>query len=307
VPRQIGSFSGLSASSNQWGLDKMYRWFTGALKVLLIGALIAVQPAAIALADYAMTLGVGTNFGSIIVGGVHYAQGLLCDQTTVVRCVGVDAAGGATVKGEGTAGTPTGGVVTVQGVTSMTPIIATGSGTAGTAATGVQTIQGIASMTPVLAAGAGTAGSASGGVLSVNVVSNTGFPTPQADPCGSSANVKQTADFVSPVSGGSIITATPGAKAYICSISIVTSATANVSLLEGTGASVCTGGSTGGVFMNSGVTVASGAAFAPNSGISVGTGGYTIAKNTTANQNICVAFTTTNSPQVNAHVTYVQQ
>ncbi len=258
----------------------MYRWFSGAIKVLLMGALIAIQPGAIALADYAMTVGAGTNFGSIIVGGVHYAQGLVCDQTTVVRCVGVDAAGGATVKGEGTAGTPTGGVVTVQGVTSMTP---------------------------VLSAGLGTAGSASGGVLSVNVVSNTGFPTPQADPCGSSANVKQTADFVSPVSGGSIIPAAVGAKTYICSISIVTSAATNLSLLEGTGSSVCTGGSTAGVFLNSGVTVASGAAFAANSGISVGNGASYIAKNTTANQNICVAFTTTNSPQVNAHVTYVQQ
>ncbi len=218
-----------------------------------MGALIAMQPGAIALADYAMTLGVGTNFGSIIVGGVHYAQGLVCDQTTVVRCVGVDAAGGATVKGEGTAGVAT------------------------------------------------------GGVLSVNVVSNTGFPTPQSDPCGSAANVKNTADFVSASSGGSIITATPGAKAYLCSISIVTSQAANVSLIEGTGSSVCTGGTTGGVFMNTGVTQASGASFSANSGMTIGTGGYTVAKNTTAAQNVCVAFTTTNAPTVNAHVTYVQQ
>ncbi len=238
----------------------MYRWLSGAIKVLLMGALIAMQPGAIALANYAMTVGAGTNFGSIVVGAVHYAQGLVCDQTTVVQCIAVDASGGASVKGEGTAGV------------------------------------------------------ASGGVLSVNVVSNSAFPGGNGnltgfssnDPCSQAA--KQTADFVSPVSGGQIVNAAGGGKfTYLCSISIVTSATANVSLLEGTGSSVCTGGTTAGVFLNTGVTVASGAAFAPNSGISVGAGNGTVARNAVANQNICVAFTTANSPQVNAHVTFVQQ
>lgn len=54
------------------------------------------------------------------------------------------------VAGGGTAGTAATGVVTVQGIASMTPLLATGTGTAGTAATGVVTIQGIASMTPLL-------------------------------------------------------------------------------------------------------------------------------------------------------------
>ncbi|HJT91849.1 MAG TPA: hypothetical protein VJ777_07890 [Mycobacterium sp.] len=49
----------------------------------------------------------------------------------------------------GTAGTAAAQVTTIQGIASMTPVIATGSGTAGSAATGVLTVQGIASMTPV--------------------------------------------------------------------------------------------------------------------------------------------------------------
>lgn len=53
------------------------------------------------------------------------------------------------VVGAGTAGTAGGGVLTVQGVASMTPFLSTGTGTAGTAAAGVLTVQGIASMTPV--------------------------------------------------------------------------------------------------------------------------------------------------------------
>ena len=41
--------------------------------------------------------------------------------------------------------------------------------------------------------------------------------------------------------------------------------------------------------------------------INLGSGFATIAANGTANQNVCVLFTTTNSPTVNAHVSYVQQ
>lgn len=126
------------------------------------------------------------------------------------------------------------------------------------------------------------------------------------DPCASGAT-KSFADFESTSSGGSIITAAAGKKAYICSVAILTSAAANVSLIEGTGSSVCTGGVTAGVFLNTGVTAANGAAFGANGGVSLGGGGAAIAANATANQNICVAFTTGNSPQVNVHVSYVQQ
>lgn len=67
------------------------------------------------------------------------------------------------VAGKGTAGTPAGGVVTVQGVTSMTPLAVSqatasnlnaavvGTGTAGTPAGNILTVQGVASMTPFLA------------------------------------------------------------------------------------------------------------------------------------------------------------
>ena len=130
-------------------------------------------------------------------------------------------------------------------------------------------------------------------------------PASGGDPCLGS--VKSQGDFGSTTSGGSIITAVSAKKAYICSIAIVTSAAANVSLVEGTGSSVCTSGVTAGVFLNTGTTAANGAAFSANGGLSQGGGGATLAVNATANQNICVVFTTTNSPQVNVHVSYVQQ
>lgn len=77
------------------------------------------------------------------------------------RFMSVDASGRPVVVGAGTAGSAVGGVVTIQGVSSMTPVqvsqatasnlnaTVVGTGSAGTAATGVITIQGIASMTPV--------------------------------------------------------------------------------------------------------------------------------------------------------------
>lgn len=44
-------------------------------------------------ADYTATQGTGTNFGSIVAGGIHYPQFNLCDPTTPARCVVVNASG----------------------------------------------------------------------------------------------------------------------------------------------------------------------------------------------------------------------
>jgi hypothetical protein len=163
-----------------------------------------------------------------------------------------------------------------------TTIAGSAPGTAGTPSANVISVQGANSMTPVLVT-----------------------PSAPADPCF--ASLKSQSDFESTSSGGSIITATSGKKSYVCSIDIVTSAAANVSIIEGTGSSVCTGGTTAGDYLNTGTTAANGAAFAANSGVGRGGGGATLFANNTANQNTCVLFTTTNTPQVNVHVTYVQQ
>lgn len=232
----------------------------------------------------------------------------------------------ATIAGSavGTAGSPSTNVVSMQGVSSGTavPVSCTACGTGATGSAvpananyvagvngGNLTGMAVDSSGHQIVVGAGTAGSASGGVATVQgAASMTPLlvtPSAPADPCF--ASTKLFADFESTTSGGSIITAVSAKKAYICSISIVTSAAANVSVIEGTGSSVCTGGTTAGDFLNTGVTAANGAAFAANGGINAGTGTGTIFANATANQNVCLLFTTTNSPQVNAHVSYVSQ
>jgi hypothetical protein len=122
-----------------------------------------------------------------------------------------------------------------------------------------------------------------------------------ADPC--TFRKKSTANFSSSTSGGSIITASASNKTYLCAISVVASAAASVSIIEGTGSSVCTGGTTAGVWGNTGVTAANGFPFAANGGIAIGSGNASVASSGFVNQNICMLFT---AGTIVATVSYVQ-
>ncbi len=124
----------------------------GALwRLLFAGLLIG---GGVAFANYQATVGSGTNFGSVVVAGVHYAQMMICDLTTPAQCTSVSAGGALKVDASattqpvsaaslplpalaatstkqpalGTAGTPSADVLSVQGVTSMTALKVDGSG-----------------------------------------------------------------------------------------------------------------------------------------------------------------------------------
>lgn len=125
--------------------------------------------------------------------------------------------------------------------------------------------------------------------------------TVSSDPC--SGQTKLTADFEGTATG-TIISAVSAKKAYICSVTIVSAAANNVSLIEGT-ASGCTTGSPSADYLNNATTASTGASFAANGGVSAGNGTGTIAVNATANQNTCVSINS--ASQVNVHVSYVQQ
>lgn len=62
-------------------------------------ALIGICGVVAALANYTMTQGAGTTFGSVIVGGFHYVQFMICDLTTPAQCAAVSAAGAVKVDG----------------------------------------------------------------------------------------------------------------------------------------------------------------------------------------------------------------
>lgn len=68
----------------------LYRLFIAVLIVSMIGGVAA-------FANYTMTQGVGTTFGSIAVSAVHYAQQLICDPTTPSQCWGINSSGQGTV------------------------------------------------------------------------------------------------------------------------------------------------------------------------------------------------------------------
>jgi hypothetical protein len=57
-------------------------------------ALVGICGVGVAIANYAMTQGSGTTFGSIVVSTVHYVQMLSCDPATPSQCGAVTATGG---------------------------------------------------------------------------------------------------------------------------------------------------------------------------------------------------------------------
>ena len=86
-----------------------------------------------------------------------------------------DAAGRGIVAGGGTAGTPAGGVLTVQGITSGTALNIVGTGTAGVPGTAVLTVQGIGSGTPIAISGSVTATNPSVGTTGAAIAASATY------------------------------------------------------------------------------------------------------------------------------------
>ena len=183
-----------------------------------------------------------------------------------------------TLTGTGAVGT---GAQRVAVGTDTATIAGSAPGTAGTASSNVVTVQGVASMTPLAVSYGGTA-----------LV---------ADPCQSNTKLNAT---VSQTSSGTLITGTSGKKNYICSFSALTSAAAEISLVEYSG--TCTGGTAYATLGST--TAASGLPLGANGGVTYGSGGATVvsgAGNTNTGYNVCLLQA--GSATVVAQATYVQQ
>jgi hypothetical protein len=61
--------------------------------ILSLVALVGVGVGVALATNYTMTQGAGTTFGSIVVGGVNYAQQFICDLTTPGQCAAVSPSG----------------------------------------------------------------------------------------------------------------------------------------------------------------------------------------------------------------------
>lgn len=102
--------------------------------ILAFTAIISIGMAA-AFANYAMTQGAGTTFGSVIVGGFHYVQMFVCDLTTPAQCQSVSAGGAASVNVTNAPTLETGRVP--SNIISGQAGIAGGSGSSGASTTRV--------------------------------------------------------------------------------------------------------------------------------------------------------------------------
>ena len=204
--------------------------FLAALLLLLIGQADAATLTIVDGAGHTQSMNMQTTGA-----GAFSNRNVLCDATDPTICATVSASVGlATLAtGRGSAGTPDNGVLTIQGIIGMTPVVVnnptaanlkatvSGAGSSGTPDAGVVTIQGVTGMTPVQttvvggssvtaiqttaanlktqATGGGSAGSADTGVLTVQgIASMTPVQVSQSNAANLLATVSGTVTAVQP-------------------------------------------------------------------------------------------------------------
>lgn len=89
---------------------------------LFASLLLAVNPALAASGTVGYTPGSGTNFQVTTTGGNDIGNQVLVDPTTPTQQLGITTNSAAKTEGVGTAGTPAGGVASVQGASGGTPL-----------------------------------------------------------------------------------------------------------------------------------------------------------------------------------------
>lgn len=206
----------------------------------------------------------GVN-GTVGVGGLAATGAVLAGNPVLIagsdgtdaRNIATNSSGQPVVVGAGVAGTPAGGVVSVQGVASGTNLnvaqgtasalnaTIVGSGSAGTAATGVVTVQGIAAMTPIaenlsqvggttVSTGTGAVGS---GSQRVAVAEDTN--TIAGSAVGTAGSASANVVTVQGVSSMTPVLVTPSATADPC----MSAAKTNFALASSSGNTQVVGGS----------------------------------------------------------------
>lgn len=151
-------------------------------KTLAVVLALTLLYGAVALGNYTATQGVGTNFGSIVVSTVHYAQQFICDMTTPSQCAAVDSSGNVSVNVT-TAALPSGAATAAlqsAGNVKLDTLIANTAGPiptqAGTVSIGGLNILGVNATTALAGNGATGTGSLRFTLANDNTIP-TGWPT----------------------------------------------------------------------------------------------------------------------------------
>lgn len=216
----------------------------------------------------------------------------------------VDLLGGSGAALDSAAGASNGQAVTIQGNASGVPVPAMLNSTPSLANGNGVVIANGALAASVKAASTPPSSSDLPLVVTISPITSASASagaTPVGDPCQFQSKLNAT---VYQTASGTLITGATGKKNYICSFTVGTSASANISLVEYSGA--CTGGT---AYADLGSTTASqGWPLAANGGLTYGNGGGTVISgggNTNTGYNVCLLQNGT--ANVTAQVTYVQQ
>jgi len=202
-----------------------------------------------------------TQAPTVSIGGVGIIDSAGTNVATVKAASTIPAATDKTLvvglnPGTSVAGTPTGAIVTVQGVASMTPFL-TNPGTAANWAIGT-----VASP-------------------STNVVTTA---NPAADPCQTQAQTI-TPFTVATATTQTIVTGTSAKKIYVCYLYMQTGLANNVAVISGTTAGSCAANVAA---LVGGTTAAAGLINAANSGQAFGNGAASVLKTATNADDICL-------------------
>lgn len=272
-------------------------------------ALIGIAGITIASANYFMTVpGSGTSFGSIVVGGVHYAQQFVCDFVTPGQCANVDTHGQQLIDVNTTNNNLYAAAI------APVPCKAAATWNASTGLTGTNPVgcDGSAALWGDVGAWAGTAvgapsnfGTSPGavGAPGVNSSQFQGTTAVVAEPCQTQTktftpiNVSASGTVTTPIAAG-----TAAKKTYICQIILSNNAADNVAVVEATTATSC-GTVTAGIW--GGTTASAGFNFPANGGVSLGSGGYYVGKTATNNDDVCLI--TSAATQLTGGILWVQQ
>lgn len=204
-----------------------------------------------------------------------------------------DTAGDQVMVGAGTAGTPAGGVSTVQGAASMTPLLATLSGTNNI--TTVTTVAAVTGITNALPAGTNLLGKTgidqtTPGTTNLVYIKGTDGSsiTATTDPCVGATKLSVPVNIVTATTVV-VQAASASNKFYLCSMFLFASAADNVAVVEDATGS-CASPDAGVI---GGTTTATGIQLIANEGAMIQSGGATVAKTASTNVNFCLITSTT--------------
>lgn len=243
-------------------------------------ALVGIAGVTAAVADYAVTVGAGTTFGSRVNGTTHYAQQLLCDMNVA------SASGACAAVLAGNTVTQTTTSISVAVANTLTGISLGDAVTTSTFSTGSPIYWGLFNGTTYdRPRSAGTTGS-----LSVT--------NPAADPCQWIAN-SSTIISLSAATATQLIAASASNKTYICSVDLFSKAGVDISIIEGTGGNCQTG--TAGIIGTMSVT---GISIPAQGGVVKGGAGFYVWRTNGTNVGTCI--NTSSSNALTGFIKYVQ-